>query len=142
MPQYEVTQLRSPIEVTEALQALLNHAPTYAADDALHSEWKVIEQHLREGLCIVGQEGWDFVLMDWPAEVPLFNVVLNNPSLSSALSLDNLVSLLATLRFPWCIRIECLNRIQNGLMVGGDVLRDVLVTQNKVLVWEAESTRY
>ena len=118
MPLSEVTKLKSETEVIEALQSLMNHAPACAAEDALHNEWKVIGQYLREILSLLGQEGWDFDLMDWPAEVPVFNVVLNSTSLSSALSWDQLASLLASFTLPWCIRIEHLNRIQNGLLVG------------------------
>ena len=75
--------------------------------------------------------------MEWPADVPLFNVSLNNNSLSLALSLDDLASLLSTLHLSWCIRIEQLNRIHNELMIGGDDLRDLLITQNKVYEWKA-----
>jgi len=137
MSHYEVTRLQSKLEVIETLQSLLPHEPSPDLDDVLETEWQTIESHLSAVLHPLGKEGWDYHLMDWPAKIPVFNVSLNNSSLSLALSLDDLASLLSRLQLPWCIRIEHMNRIQNGLMTGGDALRDLLITQNKVYEWKA-----
>ena len=139
MSHYEVRQLQSKLEVIEVLRSLLNGAQQWEAGDGLQTEWQTIESHLSAILTPLGKEGWDFHLMDWPADIPVFNVSLNNSSLSLALSLDDLASLLSRLQLPWCIRIEQLNRIHNGLMTGGDELRDLLITQNKVYEWKAET---
>jgi len=137
MHHYEVRQLQSKIELIETLQALFPHEPTPGLDDLLQTEWQTIEDHLSAVLTPLGKMGWDYNLMDWPANIPVFNVSLNNNSLSLALSLNDLASLLSTLQLSWCIRIEHLNRIHNGLMTGGDELRDLLITQNKVYEWKA-----
>jgi hypothetical protein len=137
MSHCEVTQLQSKLEVIEALQSLLDHTRTLDLGDVLQTEWQTIQNHLSAVLTPLGKEGWDYNLMEWPADVPLFNVSLNNNSLSLALSLDDLASLLSTLHLSWCIRIEQLNRIHNELMIGGDDLRDLLITQNKVYEWKA-----
>ncbi len=137
MSHYEVSQLQSKIEVIEALQSLLNRGEQWDAGDSLQTEWQTIQNHLSTILSPLGKDGWDYHLMDWPADVPLFNVSLDSSSLSLALSLDDLVSLLSTLHLPWCIRIEHLNRIHYGLMTAGTEQRDLLITQNKVYEWKA-----
>ena len=141
MSHYTVNKLQSKFEVIEVLESFLKQNENFEAGDDLQEEWRVISSHIEKKLILLGRDGWDFVLMDWPADVPVFNVTINKASLSSALSVDSLVDLLATLDLFWCIRVECLNRIQNNLMVGGDYLRDILVTKDKVYVWESEAAK-
>lgn len=135
MSSHEVNRLKSKFEVIEVLQSLFKQSEL-GVD--LQAEWKVISSHLEAALGPLGRNGWDFALMDWPAKIPLFNVTINKSSLSPTLFVDQLIDLLTTLNLHWCIRIECLNRIQNDLMVGGDDLRDILVTKDKVYEWVAE----
>ncbi len=139
MAHYQVTKLSSKFEVIEVLQSLLGHEQWSGVSDQLQAEWKIISLRLSDVLLGQGKEGWDFALMDWPADVPLFNVSINRATLSAVISIDDLVELLVPLELPWCIRIECLDRIQDNLMVGGDDLRDAVVTKGIVYLWEADA---
>lgn len=132
-----MTKLASQTEVHDLLKSLLDHEQVTGSDERLMPEWKVIQQYFSDLLEPHGSHGWDFNLMDWPTDVPIFNVSINQCHLKDAVPLEEVRALLATLQMPWCVRMECLDRIQDGIMVGGKELRDIVITKSRMDGWEA-----
>lgn len=103
-------------------------------EELLHREWRALESWLSDRM--VGMPSWDYSLMDWPVEIPLFDLAINNQALQPNFTLEELQSLLALQTLPWVVRIEWMDRIQEGVMSGGSKLKDCLVQRDRVDVWQ------
>ena len=140
MSQFETIRLHSKNEVIEVLERLLAEKdPDPENSSKLQREWRVISTCAFDKMSALGREGWDFVLMEWPADVPLFDVTIHNSRISPSLPVEYLHELVSALDLPWIVRVEHIDRIQNGMMVGGEDLRDTLVLKDKVYDWKATS---
>lgn len=117
------------------LLRLLFSDQTEADHELLHKEWKSLCEWLSSSL--PGVEGWDYSLMDWPTEIPLFDGVANTVETSLSIDPYSICNELSKYELPWAVRMECLDRIQNGIMVGGDELGDLVLTKNIIYVWTA-----
>jgi hypothetical protein len=107
-------------------------------EELLHREWRELESWISDRM--IGVPSWDYALMDWPSEIPLFNVVLNNQALQSDLHLEELQHFLAQQTLPWAVRIEWMDRIHGGTMHGGAKLKDCIVQQDSVQVWDTKES--
>lgn len=127
--------MESKLAVLGLLRTLFSDR-SEADQELLHKEWKTIREWLSSNL--PGVEGWDYSLMDWPTEIPLFDGVANTVGISQSIDPCNICKELSKYELPWVVRMECLDRIQNGIMVGGDELGDLVLTKNIIYVWAAQ----
>jgi hypothetical protein len=131
-------EISSEIELTERLQSMLA-TPSKADDELLHAEWMKLLGNIRA--LMQGTEGWDYSLMEWPTDVPLFNICMNSISTASAIHLSEFWKLLQDTKLSWVIRIEFYDRIREGVMYGGDGLQDILLTKNEAHIWTPNPAR-
>lgn len=103
----------------------------------IEEEWRVILDCFNTMLAPHGSEPWEFVLMMFAPEIPVFNVCFNLKSLTDCVDWDLLESVLATLRLPWVIQIEFYDMIDGTVMSGGDKIREAVVADGALHVWDA-----
>jgi hypothetical protein len=127
--------LQSKIDVIEKLKALFVNYRPGGNDDTLHREWNHVKNLLLPFLR--GVDGWDYSTMDWPTDIPLFNITTNSVAAASAIEIEQVGRGLQSLHLPWVVRIESYDRLCEGVMIGGEELRDLILTKDAIYLWEA-----
>jgi hypothetical protein len=105
--------------------------------DQIQHEWSVLNAHAVEHFKPKGSEGWDYNLMDWPKEIPLYNISLNSRALKTAVTWNNISAWLADTNLDWRVRVELYDSIQGGTMTLGACLGEMLVARNTASCWGA-----
>lgn len=117
------------------LMGLFKREGTGEMDEGLlHEEWRSIEAWMLEHM--VGIPLWDYALMDWPADIPMYNIALQNMALQPGFTIEGIQELLSSMTLDWVVRIEWEDRIQDGIMLGGGKMKDCIVMRDEVHVWE------
>lgn len=134
-------RLGSRNEILEMLQSLATDFQVLSIEESLmHREWRFLNARMAEMLEPHGREGWDYMLMEWPCDVPLFNLIINAKPLQNCISPVQLHELLSSLTLPWLIRAEFFDRIVDGTMVGGNDLAEWLIDKTRFYFWQRDDS--
>lgn len=121
-------------ELLRFLKGLFNREGAGEIDEGLlHKEWRLIEAWVSEHM--VGAPSWDYALMDWPTDITLFNIAIQNMALQPSFTIEGIQELLSSMTLGWVVRIEWEDRIQDGKMFGGEKVKDCIVIRDEVHVW-------
>lgn len=131
----KIIHLASKMAVIEQLKALYKNDPGQD-EDVLQREWKALAEFLSS--LFKGAEGWDYSLTEWPMDIPLFNASTNSVTAAITLPVEEICRYLQGLSLPWAVRIESYDRIRDGIMLGGDEWRDLVLTQEVIYLWEPQ----
>ena len=131
-------RVHSRTDILKVLQSLTDSQEPCVEASTMRREWETLNSRTAEVLEPYGQDGWDYVLMEWPNDILLFNLIINSKSLYEYLNPIQIYEIINSLTLPWIVRVEFIDRIVNEAMVGGDDLAEWILDKTRFYSWKQQ----